>query len=303
MAECAAGAQRDWFWLAQSTSVGGVRLLVLALAAANVACQHSGPKPEAPAQVQPSPTASATGSVSQPQGPAARPPAPTSLEALTPRDNSGSFVEIRFPIAEQRIRMKKTAGYRVRLKKAGSGQLWVALDDHRPRPVPRPDDSIGLAELVPADQELSPGPHWLSATLLAQDHVPYAAAPDKSRQPVAALRFWVEKRGERGAPGPQLIMFQPGGTYNGKDAQVVLHTAAFHMPEGGLAPDGFRIRIQGSGRSGALTLGAVSPVKIPDLPSGDYRIDVELVSPAGVSLAKAQRTIVVNRDAPVGKTE
>ncbi len=199
--------------------------------------------------------------------------------------------------------MKKTAGYRVRLKKAGAGQLWVALDQHRPRLVREQDDSIGLAELVPADQELSPGPHWLSATLVPEDQVPYAPAAARSRQPAAALRFWVEKREERSAPGPHLVMFQPGGTYNGKDAQVVLHAAAFHMPESGLAADGFRIRVQGGGRSGVLSLGAVSPVRIPDLASGDYRIDVEIVSPAGVSLAKTQRTIVVNRDAPVGKTE
>lgn len=223
------------------------------------------------------------------------------LSPISPQAAHDAFVEIRFPIAEQRISRKKLDAYRVRLKRKGQGDLWLALDGHRPRKVDAPGASVVLGALVPADVELAAGAHWLAATLQPKDGAPYATQAG-SRQPVAALRFWVEERSEREPPTPSVVLFQPGGTYNGADAQVIVYAAAFHLPTSGLAPDGFRVRISGEGRTGSIALGAVTPVAVRDLPSGDYDVVVELLDTSGQRFATAQRRIVVNRDA-VGNAE
>lgn len=280
-----------------------MRLPVLALIASCVACQHSGQTPGAPAPTtQPSAAPGKVVPTTEAPSDAAAPPAPLELAPLSPQQARGAFVEIRFPIAEQRIRQKKLDAYRVRLKKQGDGQLWLALDGHRPRKVDSADGSLPLSALVPADVDLAAGAHWLSATLAPEAGAPYATTQE-SRQPVAALRFWAEERTERAAPAPRVVLFQPGGTYNGSAARVIVHAAAFHLPSAGLAPDGFRVRVMGEGRTGAVSLPAVTPLEIRDLPSGDFTIAVELVDPAGQRIAFAERSIVVNRDAPVGKLE
>lgn len=277
-----------------------MRVRALCLLATLAACQRPAETP--PPAPTPTTAPRATPAPAPSAGQAGESPPPLRLEPLA-AEASQSFVEIRFPIAEQRITSEKAADYKVRLKSEGAGTLWLALDEHRPRSVARVDKTVTLSELVPADVDLAEGEHWLTAALLAEGGVLPQAPAEASRKPFAALRFWVGQRGARGEPAPRVVLLSPGGTYNGPDARVLIQAVALHVPVEGLAADGFRVSLVGAGRQGALALPAPAAVVAPELPSGDYRVEVKLVGSKGDVLATAVRDIVVNRDAVTDRRE
>lgn len=222
---------------------------------------------------------------------------PWALEAA-PRGAAGGFVEIRFPYAEQRIPAGKAAAYRIRFKRedaAPVGRLVVALDDERPRPVDA--DSVALAELLPTERELSPGVHWVIAAVVDEHGRRLATDRSASRTTFAAVRFWVESREQREEPPTALYLLAPGGTYNGPAAEVWIDSVLSFARERRLAPDGYRVTIEGEGRTGELALSELTPVRATNLTSGDFRVTVQARFVDGGSVQQ-QRVITVNRDAP-----
>ncbi len=93
-------------------------------------------------------------------------------------------------------------------------------------------------------------------------------------------------------------MIQPSGTYNGEASadHVLVDCLPFYAEIGKDAE--LRVSVSGAGRHGERTLSSWKPLALKQLPSGDFTVECALTKGAKV-LAKDQRTITVNREAPV----
>ncbi len=221
-------------------------------------------------------------------------PAPT---GVTPN------VEIRFPIAEQVIPVAKARGYKVRLGVEGGADVQLVLDGYAG---PRTRSTVvELGSLVPEGTEIAPGEHLLVAIGVTPEGLVHRPS-QPSRGPVTAVHFWVGAKGNPavGSLDPTIALCLPRGTLNGEvaaDAAVIdfatLNTSDSHSVSVMLrGPDG-RAEV----RSAFSTR---QPIAVLGLQSGDWDVQVELLDGGGAPLpfrhARARRTFVVNRDAPVG---
>ena len=221
-------------------------------------------------------------------------------------------MEIEFPIAEQRIWRQKAAGCRVRLGvsdwplgKDGAA-VQLSLDDHPPTLVTSSSSSPRLGELLPEDRELELGAHRLFAVAVRGNGETIKPTAPTSLAPYAVVRFYV---GERGLPEPDrptLVYSQPRGTFNGEVATDSM-LVDFYLLNVVLSEKtwGVKVRIDGRAGSWSTSVHEWQPLRVRGLPSGDYDVSLELVSstgaPADAPGGRVQRTITVNRDAPVAE--
>lgn len=267
-------------------AVGGIAIVV--------SCATAPPSPAPPvrAAAVPAPRTAVSDAGVDAPAPAPTAPAPSArLEPLAPPRDAKARVEILFPIAEQRILIPKAQGYTVRTKiegwprsAEGPGVL-VVLDDHRPRRV-LDKTEIKLGALVDDGRELAPGPHWLALAAVDANHAVVRGGPG-SRAPFAVVRFWIGDRDPKRAPGPGALLLSPAGTYNGPAAQVIVDFLA--LPEQ-LGDRSATVRVTGEGSKLEQRLTEWQPLALRDLPSGDFRVEVELGG------ARVDRVVTVNRD-------
>ncbi|MET0791202.1 MAG: hypothetical protein ABW061_06740, partial [Polyangiaceae bacterium] len=116
-----------------------------------------------------------------------------------PEASPSSKASLRFGTPElgQEIAIEAGPTFEVRLVRDGAGEeaalIDVALDGGRPRRLSASQSSLPLGQLVAADAQLGPGPHWLfAAPVLASGFVP-RPAPALPRAGIAR-RFFIGKR-------------------------------------------------------------------------------------------------------------
>jgi hypothetical protein len=160
-------------------------------------------------------------------------------------------------------------------------------------------DSVGqrltLGDLVLEDDAIAPGAHVVSAALVrASDGVPVSVG-DRGAPAADRVHFVV---GDGPAPAAvheaTLLLIEPHGTYNGDAAadRMVLSFVPFGEGATSLC---VRATIAGPSVKSSYALGHARAIRLDQLASGDYEIVAELSGGAG-----ARRSIVVNRDAPMG---
>jgi hypothetical protein len=97
---------------------------------------------------------------------------------------------------------------------------------------------------------------------------------------------------------------RPRGTVNGEQAaeRILLDFLPLGV-ELGKGKSSVVVRVRGDEAAGSTVLDSWHPIHLLDLPSGDFRVELELIGADGRPLpephARAGRTITVNRDAPV----
>jgi len=284
------------------------------LAQASVAC--SGAKPSPVTAGEPAPRASAapasaatvSSEPTTPQPPAITPP---ELVALQPNFAlSQDFnLEIKFPTLGQRIPSAKASKYKARLQLDGAPrgtEVMLRLDDNQPRQID-PAKPIELSRLLDADQELGPGEHLLFAVALDQAKQPLSPRPEWSRGPVTAVRFGIDTSEVTPSRAPVARVLSPRGTFNGQasaaSAQIDLSVSpALGRGEAQRA----RLRVSGEGVLVERELSALVPFSLKGLRSGDYRVELELLTADGSLISgfgsRDAQTITVNLDAPLPET-
>jgi hypothetical protein len=220
-------------------------------------------------------------------------------------------VEIQFPFAEQSIRLDKARRYKLRLKvenwplTEGGRGVDLVLDDFAPKRIRSLDPPIELGQLVPEDSELGAGEHTLVAMAVRENGELVRPPAPGSRAPFALVHFWVGERGSaRISPSaPRIVYVRPRGTVNGELAaeRILLDFLPIGV-ELGKGKTSVVVRVRGEHAAGTTVLEAWQPMHLLDVPSGDYRVELELIGADGRPLperhARAGRTITVNRDAP-----
>lgn len=188
--------------------------------------------------------------------------------------------------------------------------MLLVLDTFRPRNVHALAPAIRLADLVDEDAELAPGPHELIAVLAHASGE--TVKPDAgSTRPFDRVRFWVGASAPDAGQTleqPLLVYNLPRGTYNGEAASDAVLLDFYVL--GSLAAKSPRVRVSVTGdhdvRAQTL-LTEWRPLLVHGLPSGDYTVRLALVDaddqPVPGARTAAERTITLNRDAPVGKRE
>lgn len=144
----------------------------------------------------------------------------------------------------------------------------IALDGNRPRRLPLAQSSMPLSSLVPADEALSPGRHWLFLAPIAASGVIPKRAPDGPRSAVA-VEFRVGTAPAAGEAKGALWLRKPEGTYNGAAAEHVLFDAQAFAENGSPLAEPCTLSLRGPA-SGEF--GIAGPVSVPALGSGDYEI-------------------------------
>lgn len=162
-----------------------------------------------------------------------------------------------------------------------AASTFVALDDHAPRWATRP---LPLVRLVNEDVELTPGVHRL--VLFGKDRLTIS---------FEVAYFWLEAE-PAGDPAPGCLLVDPAGTYNG-DAQADRITLRA-LP---LTPrvETVEYTWSGPGSSGRVQKDVRVPLRVLEVPSGDFHVVARCLGPGGVEIERVERTITVNRDAPV----
>jgi hypothetical protein len=230
---------------------------------------------------------------------------PARFELAAAPTDTKAHVEILFPFAEQRIVMPKARAYKVRSKVEGwplaaEGRgVVIALDDHRPRRV-LDKAVIELGSLVDDDaspgssqgrRELAAGPHWLAMAAIDESHA-IVRGNGASRAPYAMVRFWVGDRDPERGPAPGVVLLSPDGTYNGERASSAISVDFLPITLG--LEGGATVRVTGPGVQIEQRLSSWQPVVARDLPSGDFRVEVEVSHPSGP--VRSSRTVTVNRE-------
>lgn len=240
-------------------------------------------------------------------GPPPAPPSRARFEPVaepSPPPEPAPHVEILFPFSEQRILIPKAAEYTPRLKvehwpTAASGPgVMIALDGAGPRRWR--GKPLTLRELGPEGTGVEPGPHWLFAWASDASGAIVRAKPN-TRAPMAAVRFWVGERDPDRKPTPRVILAAPPPTINGAAAADALVVDFLAAPERlGVADGRVRVRLTGPGVALSTELERWQPIRVRDLPSGDYDVEASLLDHDGRPLdgpsATARRTITVNRE-------
>jgi hypothetical protein len=151
----------------------------------------------------------------------------------------------------------------------------------------------------------------LFAAVQLPDGTTARKANETSNSPSAFVGFWVGPGSEgqiqaamAAFAAPRVMLLSPRGTFNGEQAagQVFLD---FHVLGAQVEPGFFQVKAEvlAAGERHEALLQDAGVVKISGLPSGDHRVALGLLTPAGelsnAAYASAMRTITVNRDAPV----
>jgi hypothetical protein len=214
---------------------------------------------------------------------------------------SAPHVEILFPFAEQQVPIPKAKKYSVRFKLDGKDRVGaeIALDDARPRPV-LDKSRFTLGDLVTEGSEIGPGPHWLVLAAVGEGGS-VVRGDGGSREPFAAVHFWVGQRDPNTKPEPVIFMLSPSGTYNGPARSRALRVDFVAAPERlGVHDGAVLVKVSGAGQSALTKLSRWQPVAIQDPPDGDLDVELGLLDPAGKPLsspgAQVRRRITVNRE-------
>jgi hypothetical protein len=239
----------------------------------------------------------------------APPPAPKASVALAapsaPQNTVGLVAkELDTPISPARVRFAAPSfGEHIAPAEAQSYDVrWVsdnmdvdalgvdvALDGQRPRRIPGSASLITLGLLVPTDEALALGEHWLfAAPISASGLVPRRTA--ESPRSAVALRFVIGD----GAPGAAstsgaLWLRKPDGTYNGAGSEQVLIDAQAFAESGTPLASPCAIHVRGA-VTGELNF--PGPFLLLALLNGDYELTASTPG-APPSLA---RLITVNRE-------
>ncbi len=219
-------------------------------------------------------------------------------------------MEIEFPIAEQRIWLQKAARFPVRLAvenwrlgKDGAA-VQLSLDDHPPHLVTSLQSIPRLGELVAEDRGLDVGVHRLFAVAVRGNGETVKPAASTSRAPYATVRFHLGERGRPEVDSPRIVYSQPRGTFNGEAAadSILVDFYLLNITLGE-ATWGVDVRVDGLAGSWSTRVHQWQPLWLRGLPSGDYAVSLQLVSANGATKnvpgGRVERTITVNRDAPV----
>jgi hypothetical protein len=194
------------------------------------------------------------------------------VEALT-RPTSAASVRLLAPNVGERIALAAARLYDVRwvgeqLDADGLG-VDVALDAYRPRRLPRSASLIPLALLVPVDEQLAPGEHWLFAAPVSASGL--VSRPALESPPSAsAVRFSIgEGPLESATPVGAVWLREPQGTYNGPRSERVLFDAQAFGPEGAPLAAPCAVHLVGEPR-GELEL--PGPFSVLALKGGSYEV-------------------------------
>jgi hypothetical protein len=180
------------------------------------------------------------------------------------------------------------------------GDVDLSLDAYGPRSLKSLRRPLRIVDLVPEDQELRAGEHVLFAVLVQPD-----GSTVKHRSLAAGkVRFWIGQAAEPSLDleAPLLLFGRPRGTYNGERAaaRVLLDFYLYNVDLSNAGPT-VRARVRGP-RSAQWIIADWRPFVLLDLPSGDYEVELELLTkaPEPKALTKAERAFVVNREIPEG---
>jgi hypothetical protein len=197
-------------------------------------------------------------------------------------------VEIKFPIAEQRISTVRATRYQVRLKvehwslgTSGRGVV-LALDDFEPHRVTGLEERLG--GLVPGGLPLDAGEHRLLAVAVDDDGVGVKPDHTGARGPFGVVRFHV---GERGSGKPEtngLVLLAPTGKVATDQGRLLVDCYLFGSAPG---PDLGPVRLNLRGPDGEWQTETSTPVWVSGLGPGRYHLYAEL---AGDRAAHAERT-------------
>jgi hypothetical protein len=221
---------------------------------------------------------------------------PARFELAAAPTDTKAHVEILFPFAEQRIVMPKARAYKVRSKVEG----WPLAAEGRGVVIALDKAVIELGSLVDDDaspgssqgrRELAAGPHWLAMAAIDESHA-IVRGNGASRAPYAMVRFWVGDRDPERGPAPGVVLLSPDGTYNGERASSAISVDFLPIPLG--LEGGATVRVTGPGVQIEQRLSSWQPVVARDLPSGDFRVEVEVSHPSGP--VRSSRTVTVNRE-------
>ena len=201
-------------------------------------------------------------------------------------------------------------------------RLQVALDGYRPVVHGATAGGLSVERLLPAGVPLEPGVHRIVAVPLWPDGATVKPRAGHATHATQILRVRGDSatpaRARAGATGsapeppasttPALVYSLPRGTYNGAEAADAV-VIDFHLLGTTLSEAGHALRvsvIRGAARW-ATTLHAWRSMRMPKLESGDYSIVLQLEHADGRPLrgshARVERTITVNRDAPMARQE
>lgn len=225
-----------------------------------------------------------------PPSPAVSAAAPTSAEPALPpsphpqlRGRSApteGAVELKFPVAEQRISASKLTKALVRyeLRSAPPDARLVGwLDDHPAVPLPSGAAQVRLLSLVPPGVSLADGAHRLVLALVGPDERLLTRGGVSGRAPFAVAHFWVGARDAAAPRAPELLLMRPTSPRVVEGPLPLDFVVAWQHQ---LAPDqGLTLRIftAASGEERwTLRHPVVEPVVLQGLPSGAWRLELSL---------------------------
>lgn len=176
------------------------------------------------------------------------------------------------PLRGEQITIEQARGYELRWASeqldADALGFDIALDGNRPRRLPLAQSSMPLSSLVPADDALSPGRHWLFlASIEASGVIPKRSLDGLPS--AVAVEFQVGAVPVASDAKGALWLRKPEGTYNGAASEHVLFDAQAFAENGSPLAEPCTLSLRGPA-SGEL--GISGPVSVPALGSGDYEI-------------------------------
>jgi hypothetical protein len=208
-----------------------------------------------------------------------------SVTRATPRNTTGltvqplastlsqALVRVAAPSTGEHVALGDARRYEARwvsqqLDSDGLG-VDVALDAQRPRRFSGQVSSISLGALVPIDELLSPGEHWLFVAPVSASGLISRPAPG-APPAASAVRFLIGDA----APGTAadlgaVWLRKPEGTYNGEKSGRVLFDATVFDAAGAALTVPCTLRLTGEING---ELAAPGPFSVLALPGGDYAI-------------------------------
>ncbi len=231
---------------------------------------------------RPAPSASPAVSAASPSPVEPAPPSPPSPRPqLSGRSApTEGAVELKFPVAEQRISASRVNKYLVRyeLRSAPPDARLVGwLDEHPAVALPSGAAQVPLLSLVPPGVSLADGAHRLVLALLGPDERLLTRRGVSGRAPFATVHFWVGARDAPAPRAPELLLVRPASPRVVEGTLPIDFVVAWQHQ---LPPDqGLTLRIVAA-ESGeerwTLRHPIVEPVVLQGLPSGAWRLELSL---------------------------
>lgn len=164
--------------------------------------------------------------------------------------------------------------------------VLVSLDGGRPRRV-LPDSALVLGDLLPADQELTVGPHVLLLLAVAADGRAIRTAAGAPIRPVATVGFFVGPRtgDPQGPASPQLYCLSPTGTHYVRPGAAL----NFEVVALGFEPKTLALNVRGDGLDFSTSFEPNRSYAVYGLPVGDV-----LLSAGGTPGPRATCVATVN---------